>query len=436
MKESEQVELKKSLASLDEIIQTIVAFRNSSGGEIYVGIDENNKIIGVDIGKNTIENLARETANNTSPKIYPTIKEEIINGLTVIKIIVKEGDQKPYLYKGTAYKRVGRSNLKLDHNEIEQMILKRHIKKLNFDTRVCEEATLEDIEEQKVKDFIALTQRTRKSLYQFNNLESALHSLNIIKEGKLTNTAILFFGKNPQKFFLQYAVHCGVIKGNQLTDIKLIEGSFMEMVENSFQFVLDHMKKAITIEGTRRKETFEYPEEAIREGIINAVIHRDFNVPSTCYVALYEDRIEIKNPGTVPAGLLLSDLKKEGHPSIRRNEAFAYLAHLAGYIEQWGTGTTKIINLCRERGLADPMFTEEMGFFKVTIYNQSPELSLRQKNVIEILKKGKTISTTDYAKKYKITYRYAIEELSELKKSGFVAKKKTGKNVIYYIGTK
>jgi len=434
MKESEVLELKKSLATLEETIQTVVAFQNSHGGQIIIGVGDDGTLLGVEIGKNTLELLVKDVSSTTSPKIYPRISEEKINGKTVIRISVEEGKHKPYFCKGTAYKRVGRSNIKMDSHEIEEEILKRRALDTSFDSMACE-ATIDDIDENKLRDFLLISNRMRRSQYELVDIPNTLVSLGLISRGRLTNSAVLLFGKNPQRFFPQFAVRCGVFKGNNFLDLKLVEGSLIEMIENTYKFVLSYMKKSVSIEGARRIEKYEYPEDAVREAIINAIVHRDFEVPSSCYVSIYDDRIEIKNPGLTPAGLTLSDLKKESHPSLPRNKILAKMAYLAGYIEQYGTGTTKIIRLCREYGLKDPLFSEKMGFFTVSIYNSKPNLSKRKLAVISLLRRGGKISAKDYARKFKITGRYARKELSELEELGFITKRKIGRNVVYNIGT-
>lgn len=343
--------------------------------------------------------------------------------------------KKPYFFRGIAYRRVGKSNLKLDAGEIEQIILRRHEAALSFDTLVCEGAQLADIDEEKVIAFLELSKKMRNSNYTFGNLMDSLLSLGLLKDQKITNSAVLFFGKEPQKFFPHCTVSCGIIKGNELISVKLIEGTLDKLIDGAFEFALNHMKKSFAISGTKRIEKYEYSPAAIREAITNSIIHRDHTIPSGTYLAFYEDRLEIRNPGVIPAGIKLTDLKKEGHPSIRRNNVLARLAYLAGYVEQWGSGTTKIVRLCREEGLKEPIFLEESDFFKLVLFNSSPSLSLRQKKAIEFLASGKVLSSSDYAKKFNLSDRYARKELSTLQDWGFIKNRREGKKIVYYIGT-
>lgn len=435
MKETEKLEFKKSLASLDEINETLVAFVNTSGGEIKIGFGDGGELIGVSIGKNTIENLAKQIAENTSPKLFPKITEENIDGKNIINIWIDEGLDKPYFYKGTSYKRVGRSNIKLDKNEIESLIIKKYQLGNNFDGEVCAGTSTNDLDQTALSTFMDLSKQRLRLGNQDKSLKIVLENLNLIKDGKLNNSAMILFGKNPQKFFPQYSIRCGFFKGTEIVDINLVEGNFFQILDGAMDFIKKYIKKKITIEGMIRREIFEYPESALREAVINSIVHRDLRSPSSNYISIYEDRIEIKNPGLIPQQIKIQDLKKDDHPSIPRNKLIARTAYLAGYIEQWGTGTSKIVRICRENGLKEPEFSEDMGFFKIILYNSPEKLNERQTKSINIMR-TKDMTAVMYAKEFNITPRYARSELAELVKKGFAGKKRIGKNVVYYVGNK
>ncbi|MBI5051311.1 putative DNA binding domain-containing protein, partial [Candidatus Micrarchaeota archaeon] len=358
MKETERLEFKKSLASLEEIIETLVAFSNTAGGEIKIGFGDGHELVGVSIGKNTLENLSKQIAESTSPKLFPTISEEEADGRSTISIKIDEGLDKPYFCKGTAYKRVGRSNIKLDKNEIENLIIKKYQLGSNFDGETCTGASFEDLDQQTIDRFIDLSKGRIGHNQQNKNAKTILENLNLLRDGKLTNSAIILFGKNPQKFFPQYSVRCGFFKGQEIVDINLAEGNFFQMLDGAMSFITKYIKKRVHIEGLVRKEIFEYPENVIREAVVNSIVHRDIRNASSNYISIYEDRIEVKNPGLIPEQIKIEDLKKDDHPSIPRNKLIARTAYLAGYIEQWGTGTSKIVRLCRTEGLKEPEFSE------------------------------------------------------------------------------
>jgi ATP-dependent DNA helicase RecG len=182
----------------------------------------------------------------------------------------------------------------MNKEEIERMILER--KKVYWDSLICEEASLKDIDEEKVRWFL----RKAKNERNFNiNVEipirEALERLELIKNGKLTNAAILLFGKNPQRFFYQAETRCARFKGIspvEFTDMKVFGGTLIEQVENAVSFVLDHIPMRVVITGKPgREEIYEYPPFAIREAIVNAICHRDYTIMSNVQVRIFDDRI-------------------------------------------------------------------------------------------------------------------------------------------------
>ena len=158
-------------------------------------------------------------------------------------------------------------------------------------------------------------------------------------------------------------------------DLKIVEGNIIDQVEEAENFVLSHIKKAAKIVGFERQEVWEYPINALREAIVNAICHRDYSYSSDITIGIFDDRVEISNPGTLPEPLTPEDLKKK-HKSIPRNPLVANTFFLIRNIEQWGEGTNKIIKWCLEHGLREPDFEEIAGGFLVRFYAPEDILSL------------------------------------------------------------
>src|SRR3989338_9433806 len=157
--ESEKVELKPSLSQLNEIVETVVGFANSKGGTVFIGVSNTGDIIGIEIGKSTIEKLVSTIKQNTEPSQYPKIIVKTICGKSIIEVNIIESKEKPVLAFGRAFKRVGKSTLKVDKDEHERMVLEK--KKVYFDALVCEGATLDDIDGEKVQRFVKEAKRQR-----------------------------------------------------------------------------------------------------------------------------------------------------------------------------------------------------------------------------------------------------------------------------------
>jgi len=443
--ESETVEFKKSLSELKEIIKTISAFANTKGGRIFVGVSNYGKALGVEIGKDTVERLVNQIIQNTDPKVHPRTTVEKIDEKQIIIIKVKESSDHLVLAFGRPYRRVGKSTLQVSKDEYERIILEKHKDKLYFDSQICKEATLADIDKEKINWFLktAKAERNLNIDYSTSSVE-ALKRLNLLIDNKPTNTAILMFGKNPQRFFIQSEIRCARFKGikavKPFIDMKVIDGSIYEQIDQTEKFILFNIKKAAWIEPGKieRQEKWEYPLDAIREAIINAIAHRDYNSSANVHISIFDDRIEIWNPGKLPPPLTPKNLKEE-HKSIPVNPSLANLLFFIKYIERWGTGTNDIIKWCREEGLPEPIFKEVTGGFAVVLRKfQIPEnlelleLNERQMKAIEYISQKNRITNNEYRKLFPgITDRTVLNDLRDMVKKGILVKVGKTKNTFY-----
>lgn len=201
--ENENVEFKSSL-ELNAIMKVISAFSNKKGGTILVGVSNTRDIVGIDIGKNTVEKLASDIRRETDPQVFPYINDLDVDEKKVIEIEVSESKSKPVFYRDKAYIRVGRSNQKLSSNEIRNLITNESIV-TSWDEQILEDASFEDIDEKKLFNFLKILRVTRNLNLDPNTLiEEALNRLNLTKNGKLTNAAILsFWFKSSEIFYKQ-----------------------------------------------------------------------------------------------------------------------------------------------------------------------------------------------------------------------------------------
>ena len=239
--ESEKVEFKPSLSQTDKIMESISAFSNTKGGIVIIGVSEKSEVLGVDIGKKTIESLANKIKQSTDPKVYPSIHVEEIDDKDkqVVVIEVEEGKQKPVLAFGRAYKRVGKTNQKLGYEEIRNIALETS--KVYWNERICERADLEDIDEEKVRWFLRRAKYERRLELDLETpVRETLEKIELLREGKLTNAAILLFGKNPQMFFIQSETRCARFKGAkplEFIDMKVFGGNIIDQREDAVEFV-------------------------------------------------------------------------------------------------------------------------------------------------------------------------------------------------------
>ena len=452
--EGQRLEFKKSVAELDRVIQTLTAFANtnSDGGCILVGIGDKGKAKGVIIGKETTKQIADKISAYTDPVLYPKIevvKESQDKGIIVITI--DGSPNKPHLAFGRAYKRVGSTTTQMTRDEYERLLLVKHEDKFQFDSQICEGATLEDIDEEKMRWFLRKAKHERNlDIDPKTPAKEALERLKLLKEERLTNAAILLFGNDPQKFFLQARVRCARFKGTvavDFLDMKIIDGNIIDQVDNAERFILSHIKKAAKVVMFKREEVWEYPPDALREAIVNAVCHRDYESPGNVKVAVFDDRVEITDPGALPEPLTPRMLKQD-HDSIPRNRLIANAFFLIRNIEQWGKGTNKIVQWCVEHGLNEPDFEEIGGGFLVKFYAPEDLLSLiPEKGKVDLKKlglnerqiealslmvnKGRKLSREDYEKIFKVSKATAYRDLKKLMDKAIIKEEGIYKNVVY-----
>ena len=237
-----------------------------------------------------------------------------------------------------------------------------------FDATLNETATIEDLDQDKIKEFVHIARGKRGfPLPADSALETILTHLNLLDNNRVTNAALLLFGKKPQRFFITSEVKCAHFHGYDVVKpipaYQVYKGDVFQLVNQAVDFVLSKVDVSV---GTREESNqvpiqYELPRAAVSEAIVNAIAHRDYTNNGSVQVMLFKDRLEIWNPGTLPLGLSPAKLRKP-HRSIPANPLLAEPMYLAGYIERMGTGTGDIIRLCDEAGLNEPEFIQEEDF--------------------------------------------------------------------------
>jgi len=423
--ESETVEFKNSLAEMEQILETVSAFSNTKGGEIFIGVADDGKINGVTIGKGTLEHLANEIKLNTDPKIFPNIATEEIGSKKIIKVSVQEYPIKPVFTKEKVFLRVGKTNQKASADKIRELITKNT--PYHWDSSVLSEKTLSDINKDKVKSFILLSNEERNSLWETeSDVSSQLNRLNLLHNNKLTNAAILLFGKAPNRIYPRSIVKCAKFAGNEpidFIDMQEIKGTIIEQVPDVLNFIRRHINVTVNISGkAQRDEIWEYPKEALREAVINAICHRNYEDTGNVQVRIFDNRLEIWNPGTLPKGITIDSLKGD-HRSHPRNELIARCFYLIKYIEQWGTGTNRIISACKDAGLTAPSFEIKDNDFIVTFYKAAGEtkssgVSIRlnetQKKIVKFIAEKGSAKTGEIQTHIGISRRVLNRYLNEI----------------------
>ena len=446
--ESTTIEWTPSLSQVNEIIETISGFANTEGGKIFIGVSNIGKIIGIQIGKSTVENFTNQISQHTDPKVHPKIITKRIQEKEIIMVDVKESNDHLVLAYGKPFIRVGKSTLKMSKDEYERKIVDKHKDKFQFDTQTCKNASLKDINVNKVRWFL----EKAKAMRGFDvparvSVKEALERLDLIENGKMINTAVLLFGKRPQKFFVQAMIRCGRIKGTEghdFIDMKILEGSILDLRENAMKFITEHIKHAVYFDSNQRYDKWEYPLRAVEEAITNALAHRDYFSNSDVQLEIHDDRIEIWNPGELPKQLKPEDLKRK-HRSIPRNRLLARQLFLIKHIERWGRGTNRIVEEMQKSHLPEPEFENLSGGFNVILFGPGKsfekeiekeklhklDINKRQKKAVEYAVKKMFISRQEYMRINHVSHTIAHMELKELVEKRIFRIKGAGKYLKY-----
>ena len=251
---------------------------------------------------------------------------------------------------------------------VEYLEVKELIRWGPFDAAPCEKAVLDDLDFERIIRFIRTARRARQfPLTEDTSLEELLEHLKLLNDGRLTNAAVLLFGKSPQRHLISSEVRCAHFHGTEVAkpipSYQVYKGTVFDLVDQAVDFVLSKINRSIgtRVESARAPRTYEIPEEVVTEAIVNAVAHRDYTDNGSVQVMLFADRLEVWNPGRLPPPLTLEKLRV-AHTSVPGNPLLAESMYLAEYIERMGTGTLDMISRCVDAGLPEPEFAVTQGF--------------------------------------------------------------------------
>ena len=321
-RESETVELKKSLAELKEGLVSVAAILNKHGaGELWFGIAPSGKPEGLDVTEKTLRDLSQAIAAHIEPKIYPQISTQTVAGKTCIHLRF-DGQNAPYFAHGRAYMRVADEDRQLSAAELETIIVDKNKNALRWDTHALDKPW-PDLEIKKVKNF------AKRAGLQWE----------LLQKGELYNAARLFFAKEPIQ--LRCAVF-GTTDTVTIIDRHDFDGDVLELIEEAQKYILKNIHIGMRLEGLYRVDVPEISMDALREAIINAFCHRDWRDPDYVQVAIFKNRVEIRNPGKLYGGLTLTEMRK-GNVSRRRNPLIADLFRRIEMVEGCGRGMPLIL---------------------------------------------------------------------------------------------
>ena len=417
MREKQNIEWKSSWHN--DYLKWICGFSNAKGGTIYIGKNDEGEVVGLADAKDLLETLPNKIRDTLG--IVCDVNLQTENGFDFIEIITKPYSV-PVSLRGRYYYRSGSVKMELTGNELNEFLLKKAGK--TWDDVIEEGVSLADIDEQSVRQFLKDGDESGRmpDVSGLSVLE-ILDKLRVVKDGKFKRAAIILFGKDPNRFFPNVQVKIGRFAGKD-EDLKfqeIEEGNLVQLLEYvPKQLNRTFLTRLIDFKGLQRIEKGEYPVAAIREMLLNALVHKNY-MGSTIQLRVYDNKITIWNEGNLPEGLSYEALKRT-HSSLPRNPIIADVCFKAGYIDTWGRGTLKIFNSCREAELPEPEIQPLDGGVLVTLYKdylnveQLKKMGLndRQIKAVEFVKAHGRISNKDYQELNNISKKTASRDLSEL----------------------
>ncbi len=378
--EGKRLEMKRTLPASEHISKTAIAFSNMAGGKLIIGVEDRTaEIIG--ISESAVHELPDRISNIVYETCHPTIIPEIytvtLEGRTVLIAEFFSGNLKPYYLtkkgkRNGTYIRVGATNKMADIEMIQE--LERQRRNITFDSEPLLDRSVEDLDIEPLNEFLADAIGKEIGPRQLDTLRFVQE---VAGARYPTRAGVMLCGRRSvrEELFEYARIKCARFKGTtteEFIDNKCFDGLLYEQIENAMAFAKVHIPLSGRIDegGVRREDTYEVPLIAIREALVNAVVHRDYSLSgSDIKFAIFDDIIEITSPGALPKSLDVHDLETGGRSEIR-NKVIARFFQEVGYIEQWGTGIRKIIDSCRAYGLKKPTFREAGLFVQVTIYRK------------------------------------------------------------------
>lgn len=398
--EGSRVEFKAGYS--ETIVKTLVAFANGYNGIprglTLIGVDQTGDIIGLredpDNLQKRISDLCRDSCE---PPLAPKMAIHTLNSEKILVIEVERSNARPHRMGGVCYIRVGSTTRKATSDE--EFKLREDTLFRSFDDFTVPDASIDELDINRIHEYYRATRSEEVAEREEREPAALVEGLGLAREedGTLRPTvaAILLFGRDPQKFFPLSSVNAIRFRGTTLADSKLdrreIKGTADQIIDDSVSFVqkFSTIGSVITADSIRRLDVTEYPSLAVREAIANAVTHRDYADPgSQIDLYMFDDRIEIRNPGTLGGGLTVEDLVNQTGKRWLRNPTVAGLLLELRYIEKAGTGIPRMFRALRENGCPDPEFVVDSNSVKVTL-RAHPDYSARRKFEEGLLAKGR-----------------------------------------------
>ena len=424
--EGKTLEFKRDLSSPEGVLRTIVAFANTSGGVVMIGVeDRTKKIAGIGNVLAEEERLANLIADCISPKLVPSLEVLPWRKTHLLAAEIHPSPNRPHYLarlgpEAGVYIRVGSTNRRADPVIVHEM--QRYKLAASFDEQPIPELNSEAIDFRAASEYFQPIRKLTRHSLESLKVTAAYQGRTVPTIGGL-----LLFGKDRLSRFPDAWIQAGRFAGRdrrRILDSTEVRSYLPQAVVEVIAFVQKHMSRESVIGPVKRTDLWTLPAVAVREAVLNAIVHADYaQSGAPIRVALYDDRMEIENPGLLPFGLTIEDIQRG--ISKLRNRVIGRVFQEMGLIEQWGSGIQRMTAACQENGLRPPVFEEIGTHFRVTfsaMRTQAPAPDERDQKILKALgNSGQTgLSTSAVARRIGVSSRAARTRLASLVERGAV----------------
>lgn len=423
--EGKTLEFKRDLSSPRGALKTLVAFANTSGGTLLIGVEDGTRHVrGVAQPLDLEERLANLISDQISPRLVPELEIVPWRSTHVVAVEVYPSPGRPHFLKREGldkgvYVRVGSTNRRADPELVEE--LGRYVRGESYDEQPMLELDSEALDFRAASESFAPSRILRR-----RDLETL--RLVTVHQGRTVPTVggFLLFGTDRERYFPDAWIQVGRFRGTDKTNIidhTEIKTHLVQSVEDTISFVRKHSLHGAEIGAVRRTERWNLPPVAVREAVVNAVAHADYlQRGAPIRVAIFDDRLEVENPGLLPIGLTVEDLHRG--ISKLRNRVIGRVFHALGLIEQWGSGIQRMTTACHDAGLPAPVLEEVSTRFRVTIQTHPvAEVSVtdeKNQQILQVLATADGLLTSEVAQAIGLTTRATRSRLAKLVERGLV----------------
>ncbi|MBL8897278.1 MAG: putative DNA binding domain-containing protein [Planctomycetes bacterium] len=385
---SPTLEFKRSTGELREAMQTLCAFANGDGGRVIFGVSSRGEILGQQVSEQTLHEIAACKGRFEPALEFRVLVIEVGSGRSVVVLRVHGGASRPYTYDGRAFERVAISTRRMALERLDELLQQRVSRRLLWEEEHDPRLSLADLSRGEVRRIVDLAREAGRLAGPVKKIgREILARFNVLRDGQLLRGAMVLFGKPLSAIYPQCELRMARFRGtnkNEFLDQKVARGAALHLLEEAELFCHRHFPLPGHFEPDRwqRQDRPLIPPAAMREILVNALIHRDYSIAgASIHLALFDDRVEVWSPGRFPAGITPQALTAE-HGSVRRNPAISEAIYRAGLIEKWGRGTNRVIEMCAAHGIPAPEFREVgeavVVTFRVPVAGAWLEMAVRE----------------------------------------------------------